>query len=94
MYYIKQELGSAKTYAHSLLDERSDIDRHWPHMFAKLGVTAFVDENQDRCPKWNPKLHKRPCNSRFIADSRSYIAIELFILLTSCFTSIKSILVL
>ena len=48
MYYIKQELDSAKTYAHSLLDERFDIDRHWCHMVAKLGVSEFVDENHDK----------------------------------------------
>ena len=41
MYYInvlKQELGSAKTYEHNLLDEWSVFDRNRCHMSAKFGV--------------------------------------------------------
>ena len=35
---LKQELGTAKTYEHYLLDERSIVDRHQCHMAAKFGV--------------------------------------------------------
>ena len=38
------------------------------------------------------KLHKRPYKSRFIANSSACTTTELFILLTSCFTSIKTML--
>ena len=41
MYYINvlmQELCSAKTYEHNLLDERSVVDRDRCHMAAKFGV--------------------------------------------------------
>ena len=44
-YYIntlKQELGTAKTYEHTLLDEKSVVDRHRCHMAAKFGV--FFDD--------------------------------------------------
>ena len=63
MYYInttKQELGSAKTYEHNLLDEKSVTDRHRCHVTAKIGV--FVDEDYSKFPTvyWLRKLHKRP----------------------------------
>ena len=51
MYYInttKQELGSAKTYEHNLLDEKSVIDRHRCHITAKFGV--LVDEDYSKLP--------------------------------------------
>ena len=51
MYYIttlKQELGTAKTYEHNLLDEKSAVDRHRCHMAVKFGV--FVDEDHNKLP--------------------------------------------
>ena len=58
MYYIntlKQELGTAKTYEHNLLEEKYVVDRHRCHMAAKFGV--FVDEDQSKLPTlyWLPK---------------------------------------
>ena len=86
---IKQELSTAKTYEHILLDERSVIDRHRCHMAAKFGV--FVDEDHSKLPTlyWLPKLHKRPYKSRFIANSRPCTTTELSIILTSCLTVIR-----
>ena len=37
-----------------------------------------------------PKLHKRPYESRFIANSRACTTTELSILVTSCLTAIKN----
>ena len=93
MYYIntlKQEHGTAKTYEHNLLDERSIIERLRCHMAAKFGV--FVDEDHSKLPTlyWLPKLHKRPYKSRFIANSSSCTTTELLIILTSCLNSIKN----
>ena len=51
MYYIKtlkQELSTAKTYEHNLLDERYDVNRHRCHMAATFGV--FVGEDHGRLP--------------------------------------------
>ena len=39
---------------------------------------------------WLPKLHKRPYNARFIANSSSCTTTELSKLLTSCLTAIKA----
>ena len=57
-------------------------------MAAKFGL--FVDEDHSKLPTfyWLPKLHKRPYKSRFIANSCT--STELSILLTSCFTAIKT----
>ena len=93
MYYIntlKQELGTAKTYEHNLLDEKSVVDRHQCHMAAKFCV--FVDEDHSKLPAlyWLPKLHKRPYMSCFIANSSSCSTTELSISLTSCLTAIKN----
>ena len=46
MYYIntlKQELSTAKTYEHRLLDKRSFIDRHRCYMAAKI-VSEYDQE--------------------------------------------------
>ena len=51
MYYIntlKQEVSTAKTYQHNLLDERSVVDRHQCHMAANFDV--FVDEDHSKLP--------------------------------------------
>ena len=54
---LKQELITAKTHEHTLLDGMSVIGRHWFHMAAKLGV--FVYEEHSRLTKlyWLYKLH-------------------------------------
>ena len=51
MYYIntlKQEIGTAKTYEHNLLDKKYVVDRHRCYMAAKFGV--FVDEDHSKLP--------------------------------------------
>ena len=59
-------------------------------MAAKFGL--FVDADHSKLPTlyWLPKLHKRPCKSRFIAKSSACSTTELSILLTSCLTAIKN----
>ena len=59
-------------------------------MVAKFGL--FVDEVHSKLPTlcWLPKLHDRPYNSRFIANSKACTTTELSILLTSCLTAIKN----
>ena len=59
-------------------------------MAAKFGLV--VDEDHSKLPTlyWLPKLHKRPYNSRFIANSSACTTTELSILLTSCLTAIKN----
>ena len=61
-------------------------------MAAKFGL--FVDEDHSKLPTlyWLPKLHKRPYKSRFIANSSACTTTELSILLTSCLTAIKTML--
>ena len=60
-----QELITAKTYEHNLLDERYVVDRHRRHMAAKLDV--FVDGEFSKLPVLYllPKLHKRHYKSFF-----------------------------
>ena len=93
MYYIntlKQGLGTAKTYEHNLLDEKSVVDKHRCHMAAKFGV--LVDEDHSKLPTLYrlPKLHKIPYTSSFIANSCSCTTTELLIIFTSCLTAIKT----
>ena len=59
-------------------------------MAAKFGL--FVDEDHSKLPTlyWLPKLHKRPYQSRFIANSSACTTTELSILLTSGLTAIKN----
>ena len=88
-YYIntlKQELGTAKTYEHTLLDEKSVVDRHRCHMAANFGV--FVDEDHSKLPTlyWIPKLNIRPYNSCFIASSSPCTITKFSIVLTPCLT--------
>ena len=72
-----QELFTAKTYEHNLLDAKSVVDRHRCCLTAKLGV--FVDGGHSKFPKlyWLPKLHKRPYKSRLLP-------IPVHVLLLSC----------
>ena len=62
-------------------------------MAAKLGM--FVDEDHSKLPPlyWLPKLHKRAFKSRFIANSSSCTTTEWSILLTSCLTAIKNLVI-
>ena len=51
MYYVntrKQELSTAKSYEHNLLDEKSVVERHRYHMAAKFG-----DEDHSKFPTLN-----------------------------------------
>ena len=59
-------------------------------MTAKFVV--FVDEDHNKLPTlyWLPKLHKRPYKLRLIANYSSCTTTVLSILLTSCFTAIKT----
>ena len=59
-------------------------------MAAKFGL--FVDEGHSKLPTlyWLPKLHKRPYNSCFIANSSACTTTELSILLTFYLTAIKN----
>ena len=87
MHYIntlKQELSTDNAYGYNLLD----VDKHLCHMADKFGV--FVDEDHSKLPTlyWLPKLLKRPYKSHFNANS----SIELSIILTSCLTTIKTML--
>ena len=50
----------------------------------------FAKTNFLRCIGYLLKLHERPFKARFIANSSSYITIELSKLLTSCLTAIIS----
>ena len=90
MNTLKQERSTAKTYEHNRIDETPIVDRHRCHMEAKFRL--FVDEDHSKLPTlyWLPKLHKRPYNSRFIANSSACTTTELSILLTSCLTAIKN----
>ena len=59
MYYIntlKQEISTAKTYEHNLLEEKIVIGRHRCNMTAKFGV--FIDEDHSKLHTlyWLPKI--------------------------------------
>ena len=66
------------------------MNGHCSHLALKFSV--YVKERQDRHPTmyWLPKLHKRPYNARFIANSSSCTTTELSKLLTSCLTAVKN----
>ena len=55
----------------------------------------FVDEDHSKLPTlyWLPKLHKRSYKSRFIANSSACTTTELSILLPSCLTAIKNLVI-
>ena len=72
LHYINtliQELGSTKTYERTSADEKSIVDNHCCHITTKF--TVRISKNQEKLPTlyWLPKLHKRPYESRFIANS-------------------------
>ena len=92
LHYINtliQEVGSIKTYERTTTDEKSIVGNHCCHITTKFAVGII--ENQEKHPTlyWLPKLHKRPYNSRFIANSSSCTTTELSKLLTSCLTAVK-----
>ena len=95
MHYIntlKQELGGTKAYEQTSEKEKSVINNHIFHNATRFAVS--VNEDQERLPTfyWLPKLHKKPCKARFIANSSSCTTTELSKLLTSCLTTIKNTL--
>ena len=59
-------------------------------MAAKFGLLVDEDHSKLQTIYWLPKFHKQPYKSRFIANSSSYTTTELFILLSSCLTAIKT----
>ena len=80
LHYINtliQEHGSSKIYERTSTDEKSTVDNHCCHITTKFAVG--IGENQEKLPTlyWLPKLHKRPNNSRFIANSSSCTTTEL-----------------
>ena len=94
LHYVntsKQEFDGTSAYLETDTDEVSIVNAHLNDLPVKFSVC--VNEGQDKPPTmyWLPKLHKRPCKARFIANSRSCTATELSKLLTSCLTAIKSI---
>ena len=56
-------------------------------------LVSKLRKKQDRVPTlyWLPKLHKRPCKARFIANSSYCMKTELSKLLTACLTSVKHV---
>ena len=63
MYYtntLKQETRTAKTNEHTLLDEKSVVDRRRCHIAAKFGVFVSEDQSELHTLYWLPKLHKIP----------------------------------
>ena len=86
---LKQELDGTKAYEQTSEKEKSVINNHIIHNATRFVVS--VNEDQERFPTfyWLPKLHKKPYNARFIANSSSCTATELSKLLTSCLTTIK-----
>ena len=93
LYYIntlKRELVDTNAYKlQPSLSERVIVDGHGCHTALHFGVKA--KENQDKVPTlyWLPKLHKKPYEARFIANSSSCTTTELSKLLTSCLTAVK-----
>ena len=87
---LKQELNSTKVYEETSIDEKSVVYSHSNEKPKKFAVD--VKERQDRLPTmyWLPKLHKRPYEARFIANSSFCTTTELSKLLTSCLTAIKA----
>ena len=66
------------------------MNDHCSHLQLKFSVS--VKDRQDKLPTMYllPKLHKKAYNARFIANSRSCTTTELFKLLTSCLTAVKT----
>ena len=86
---LKQELSGTKAYEETSEDEKSVLFWHCNDVALKFSVN--VKEQQDKLPTmyWLPKLHKRPCKARFIANSSACTTTELSKSLTSCHAAIK-----
>ena len=64
---LNKELGSAKTYEHTLLDEKSVIDRHRCHKAANVGVftglsillTYFLTASKNHVIKYCKNVYER-----------------------------------
>ena len=67
-------------------------DGHGCHTALHFNVKA--KENQDKVPTlyWSPKLHRKPYKTRFIANSSPCNITELSVLLTSCRTAVKNMI--
>ena len=87
---LKQELNGTKANEETSTDEKTVVNSHSKDMPYKFAVN--VKEHQDKLPTmyWLPKLHKRPYEARFIANSSSCPTAELSKLLTTCLTAVKS----
>ena len=86
---LKQELNSTKAYKEASTDEKTVVTSHSNDLPYKFAVN--VKEHQDILPTIYWLLQKRPyIKARFIANSSSCTTAELYKLLTSCFTAVKS----
>ena len=85
------ELRTTKTFELISTDEKSVANKHCNDSVTKFVVG--ITESQDRLPTFYLllKLHKRPYNARFIANSSSCTTTSLSKVLTSCLTAIKDI---
>ena len=93
LHYVNtlgRELDGTRAYLGTDADEVSVVNAHLSNLPVKFSVC--VSEGQGGLPTvcWLPKLHKRPCKARFIANSSSCTTTELSKLLTSCLAAIKS----
>ena len=81
---LKQELNGTKAYEETSIDEKSAVYSHSNEIPNNFAVD--IKECQDGIPTmyWLSKLHKRPYNARFIANSSSCTTTELSKLLASC----------
>ena len=81
---------NTKAYEETSTEEKTVVNSHSNDLPYKFAVN--VKERQDKLSVMYtiPKLHKRPCKARFIANSSSYTTTELSKLLTSRLTAVKS----
>ena len=70
---LKQELDGTRAYKETDNDEISVVNAPLNELPVKFSVC--VNEGQDKLPTmyWLPKLYKRPCKARFIANYSSII---------------------
>ena len=95
MHYIdtlKQELSGTEAYEQTSKKEKSVINNHIFHNATRFAES--VNEDHKRFPTfyWLPKLHKQTYKARFVAISRSCTTTKLSKLLTSCLTTIKTMI--
>ena len=60
-------------------DEKSIVDNHFYHIITVTMCAVGIKENQEKLPTlyWLPKLHNRPYEARFIANSSPCTTTEL-----------------